>query len=248
MDLKEAYENNTSVRSLAELHSCSKITIRRKLRKLGIVFQSVDNTPKYIDYLPMLEILEGELLGDGCVNPSSKSSARFRYNTSSKEYSAWLKELMISKGMEFGPDYEYNGCVESKSMSYRSFIPLYNKWYVNKIKIIPEDFKLTPVNLMHWYIGDGYLKRIQHRGMLSKYKYPCLATMCFDKRSIQVLFREFEKIGILFKEYSVGGGKCLIIKRIDDIPKFFDYIQTLPSELTDVYGYKWNWVNEDRNL
>lgn len=235
------YENNTSTKELAKLFKCNRSTILRRLHLAGASFKGKgrDQHANYIDYQPMIEILEGELLGDGCVNPSSKSSARFRYNTSSKEYSSWLKDLMISYNMEFGPDYEFNGCIESKSKSYRSFMPLYNKWYVNEIKIVPEDFRLTPINLMHWYIGDGHLKKLTNR----KYKYPTLATICFDKKSVKVMFREFERIGIPFKEYSAGGGKCLIIKHIDDIPNFFDYMQPLPNELIPVYGYKWDWQN-----
>ena len=45
--------------------------------------------------------------------------------------------------------------VNFKTIVHPDLTGLYNKWYVNKKKILPQDFELTGFKLFVWYCDDG---------------------------------------------------------------------------------------------
>lgn len=230
-----------SIDEIATHLKCHRSSVLRKLHKLGTSFEGKgrDQYANNIDFEYFQEILIGELLGDGCLNQSSKSSVRFRYNTASKEYCCWLKNELEKYGMKFGPLYFHrNGCTEMRSISYRNLKTLYDKWYIDKQKIIPDDLLITPKILLHWYIGDGFLKK--NKGC--KLKYPCLATNCFLLYN-DLLIKKFKDIGISFKKYKVGDSYALMINKKDDIVKFFNFMEKPNETVFKIYGYKWDYFN-----
>lgn len=190
----------------------------------------------------LIDFLNGELLGDGHLNAISKNkkditSIRYQHGSSKREYLIWLSKKLSKFGLEQSgiirerkhyiptsigicTDYHYS------TKSYRKLIPYYNKWYNNKIKIIPEDLELTPITLRQWYIGDGFYNNRKDIGF-SSYN--------FSKSEVKSLIELLDNIGIKssmmksngihFSRYSIG--------------IFFDYIGPCPEEIKSIYGYKW---------
>jgi len=47
--------------------------------------------------------------------------------------------------------------ISKKTYAYPFLTPFHNSWYINGVKVIPDDLYdlITPVALAHWVIGDG---------------------------------------------------------------------------------------------
>jgi DNA-binding XRE family transcriptional regulator len=80
---------------------------------------------------------------------------------------------------------------------------LREKWYKRVgdkyVKRIPLDIQITPATLLHWYLGDGSLRR----DLRTPNSRPCvrLSTEGFIREDIELLIRKLNDIGLEF--YSV---------------------------------------------
>ena len=105
---------------------------------------------------------------------------------------------------------------------------LYRKWYSQETgkKIVPKDLRLTPTILLHWFIGDGSVKRNGVR------KTVVLFTLNFSKEYVQFLAERLElDLKIPFKIRKVIKKSnppitywTLVIYSKDNINKFFSVI------------------------
>lgn len=188
----------------------------------------------------LLEFIEGELLGDGCIIPVSDSPntnmAFYSHSSKYYEYLEWLDSIFSSEGLfKCGSirrditEWE-NG---SKSVVYRyqtisciELMELENKWYTNRIKIVPKSLKFTPTMVRQWFIGDGVVKS---DGAV----YFC--TQSFDEDSINILKREFKSIGI--DNISITKRNEIYIRR-SGIPTLFEYMEKSYYEDAPCYDYK----------
>jgi len=186
------------------------------------------------------EIIEGELLGDGCIpKPRANAGAKFTYGTSRKRYRDWLRDLLENIGFETR-SYEYTQDDDrdgwSKTETYRletlvhfELSDFRKRWYPEGEKIIPPDFELSPLSLRHLHIGDGCFDE----GNYSIYLY----TDGFETDSLARLQSELrEKAGV---KSSITHRGSLHIQKAQSRQRYFDYIAPLPPELESVYGYKW---------
>lgn len=174
------------------------------------------------------EIIEGELLGDGCIrNRHDTPTSAFCYNCSKGGYRNWLYRLLQNEGFKVrtGNRYDkkrtqYN--IETKQ--YRCLRELYDRWYPGGTKTVPEDLELTSVRLRQWYIGDG----TRTDSGLRIYAYN------FEGEQLERLADQLGEKGI---ETTTNKG----VLRIRDKwrGEFFDYMAPLPPEIESVYGYKW---------
>ena len=72
------------------------------------------------------------------------------------------------------------------------FTSIFNKWYVNNIKIVPKIKVITPIMLAFWIMGDGHnqkMKQNQSRRLI-------LCTDSFTVHDQEYLVKKFSKIGI----------------------------------------------------
>src|SRR6185369_2084103 len=96
------------------------------------------------------EILIGSLLGDGHLGKGSPgSNARFKIDRSQKD--ADFFEWELSHFKEFcGTDVKYYmrksgrstkefGYCRFRTLAKPEFTEFYNKWYINKIRVVPDD-------------------------------------------------------------------------------------------------------------
>lgn len=228
-------------------------------------------------------LLDGLLLGDGNLRCNGRmKNAIYNHRSTMQSYSGFntlpylklirnkLEKLgikftgvgnnkLVCRGisinnttlLETGKTY---GGYRMQSRSSEMLTPVFNRWYKNQIKQIPEDLKLTPEGVMHWYIGDGSLDL--NRGYFGVQSYlQCikLATQSFtydEHLKLLDLFRDahFNIDDFKINKRNNGRKYALYIYR-GSIPKFFEYAPACPTEC---YNYKFEylqyWNNPQRLL
>lgn len=128
--------------------------------------------PPFSDY--QLDIITGLLMGDGYINRNSKTP-RFQCDMISPNYLKYVDDKLsifgkgVSKRMTaeenakikresgFRPNAtkeNYNDLYRWESMTHPE-LQQFADWYSTGKKVWPEDIKLTPTVLKHWYCGDG---------------------------------------------------------------------------------------------
>jgi hypothetical protein len=120
------------------------------------------------------EITTGLLMGDGCVCEESKN-CYLQTNMISPNYLKYLDKIFGCLGLGVklrdtafesakhhrDRGFRPNAKEENYSDVYRWISrvhPKFNEfreWYSSGEKVWPEDIKLTPTVLKHWYVGDG---------------------------------------------------------------------------------------------
>lgn len=139
---------------------------------------SYNNNPNKISS-KLLEIITGELLGDGHIRKSTNNSARLEFTFSSKilSYVNYLKFNVLSEICTDTPPTPWPKDDPTQywfgSISLPVLNDLHKQWYIcppeggrnknntssNKyIKILPNNIYdlLTPRGIAHWFMGDGY--------------------------------------------------------------------------------------------
>jgi len=200
------------------------------------------------------QIIEGCLLGDGCIDGYIKRKNRtFRICCIKKEYIEYLKTNFEKNGIKVGKLITYkikdrdfgdyiSKCKDQYSISlyvYKEINKFRDMWYKNKKKIIPSDLKLTSINLLHWFIGDGsFTFRKNKKGCWAHIQ---LSTNCFSLSDINNLLNKLKvDLNLNFNKYEVNPGQYkLSISNYKEICKFFDIIKDCPKEFVNDYGYKW---------
>ncbi|MBA7589311.1 hypothetical protein ES708_31393 [subsurface metagenome] len=185
-----------------------------------------------------IEWINGELLGDGCLQSCSPCSARFQYGSKHKEYINYISDVLESFGIkrsgkihkkhhtDRGMDcygYQY------KTLSYVELLPLREKWYLDGKKVVPRDIKITPVTLRQWHIGDGYLRK-------RKYGRPhiILATSGFLINDVDWLVEQIGNLGIKAKRTP----RLNIYISARSVKRFINYIGECP---VSCYQYKFSY-------
>lgn len=191
--------------------------------------------------------MEGALLGDGCLALAKRAkNVYFSYLSSSLQH----VEFIHSKFKEFCTDnyktikkriifdkrtnkFYTNYSFRTKSLPV--FTEIYNIWYPNNIKKIPENLKINPIILLVWYIGDGELESKQ--GVIK------LHTNSFLKSDIEKIC---EKIG--YNSVCTYKEKEQYIIRIPrkSVKLFLETIGDCPF---NDYQHKWKQVDyKNKNI
>jgi len=227
---------------MARIADCTHTTIWRRLHGFDIPTRSLSEATflaerNYLDFSSELsDLIEGELLGDGCITMSSSRSARYSHTSKYKEYLIWLSKIFASLGLEQSGkinrywNKSYNAFYYNyTSRSYPELVPLRQKWYPNDKKIVPKNLKLNPTMARQWYIGDGCLEPTKGRPDTS------FSTCDFDKASIDHLLEELGSKGFKVGHRLASNTIGMSTKSIKD---FLDWIGPCPI---NCYSYKWDY-------
>ena len=162
--------------------------------------------------------------GNGYKN--AKISCGFKH----KEFAVYINDFLdlggnVHKKIHVSDRYKTGQCVQFGLMSKNNilFTNERQRWYPNGKKIIPEDFRFSPVSMNIVYLSDGHL---------DKY-HIILSTQSFDRESIERLL--IEKL----REIKI---ECWITKNNEiyiaskSVADFLNYIGPCPVEC---YRYKW---------
>lgn len=122
------------------------------------------------NFIDVQSVLDGCLLGDGCLelNKNAKNAC-FRYMSSSKEHTEYVHSFFkqyCTENYNIVKRYEYYDKRTSKTYVRYFFrtkcLPIFTiqqkRFYVNRVKIIPNDLIINNTTLLFWYIGDGELQ------------------------------------------------------------------------------------------
>ena len=232
-DEVELYSMGYSSCEIAKILGISDWSVRDKLRKKGIVlFPRGKRLNQESVSIRQLEVLNGEMLGDGCI------SLRKRYKNA---YLEWhLKrmghvQLLCDEFENLEPSFHSRYDDEDGWKLWTKCNPdltnQHNRWYPNGVKIVPKDLELTPLVCYHWYIGDGYFGKSNNIDLYS---------LGFSKEENIFLIKLLSGLGInaVLRETNKypSGTKYFIALGKFEAKKFLEYIG--PCTVED-YNYKW---------
>lgn len=247
-DIISRYEDGESITSIANDLDVARGTISDRLKKNGVEIRSVSKqtslsrTTEYDFSEYQLDIIRGELLGDGslvkgdsCTNIDTYC---FALQVISKEHVEFvidkLPDGLFSENQPYLKEIDNNNhhnIWDIRSNICPTLTNIEEKWYDNRNKIVPKDLELNETVLKHWYWGDGCLKHGPHA---------TLTTVGFDERSVNHLSDELERIG--YKNYINedkrdynGSGKYPRLS-VEATKKMINNIE---SEVSD-YDYKFD--------
>lgn len=227
--LSEYFEQGDDARTVAARHGVSQWKVLEIIKTSGRPARNAGHKRVTEPLTPnQLEIITGELLGDGSLNVGrTYVNAKFQWGGKSFEHGAFLHETLGIFAGYFKQDRVYWKIVSKAAMA---FTPIWRDWYVSGKKCVPQNLALTPTVVRHWYLGDGYLKRRVHRRPAV-----LLSTQCFDSYSLETLIRAFHAVQLHPWREKNHSGEMLRFST-DETEAFLRYIGPCPF---DHYQYKW---------
>jgi len=179
------------------------------------------------------EIFDGIMISDGSL---SKSRISARLTLGFKYLKTIEKIISDLPSVSFLKPWRYESIIDNrtnkkyinfytKSKSYRNLLFEYERWYINKKKIVPNDIKLTPLMCYWWFVCDGFI--------LNNNVYLC--TDSFNDNNLELLKNNLIINGF---DVSVRKNKRIYFKKESSI-NFLNWISE-DIEIQEEYLYKWN--------
>jgi len=203
--VKKLYSSGLSQKEIAKKLGVNKTTIENYFKINKLKSRKFFDRPLAIKHCNLstedLEVINGLMLGDGCLSKTSKLSARLTFSGknlhiiknyfTNLKFSYWSGSLLIKPpGSKQAKLYKSN---RLKSHSYKELLDIRNKWYTHR-KIIPDDLILTPIVCYWWYIGDGCFNKPNKR-IINSCKIS-LCTECFSKNENEKLVIKLKNLGL----------------------------------------------------
>jgi hypothetical protein len=251
---EESLLSNTSlsVRELADLLPNRTTTgIQVHSAKLGIKrnhkFRLRKNYYTLANDQEFFQIINGELLGDGCVTKDKRGYCSFNYCTSNKEHIKELHSYIAKKTNSQSRIYQnkqksrlYDGRIFKENVinqfiiNHAVFRDFYSRWYYAGKKVVPNDIELTPLVTRHWYIGDGSISTVGSPVIT-------LYTNSFSEDEVNLLVNKLIDVGIRAKRNFALKSKKQYSIRISGINVFvcLEYIGA------PAVGYEYKWDTRD---
>jgi hypothetical protein len=183
----------------------------------------------------VLEVINGELLGDGSLylTGTFKSNACFSHSTSKVSYGQYLYNKLSEMEVPLlKPDYlpaRNNGKPQfrTRTSANQFWTNLRNQWYTeNEKKVIPISLELTKEVCLHWYLGDGYFEQGTSK----------ISTCGFNKEENERLSSMLNQIGFKTGVNKRSGGYYIIRFSKNSYRDFLSWIGPCP-----VTGYEHRW-------
>lgn len=242
-EIIKKYENEGLISNLATNYNCHHMTIRRHLKgkvKFRLWGRDVSKakTKDWKFSEEQKDILEGLLLGDGCITGYQRRKRRkiFVLSNNSKEFCLHVKKLMPKDYFQIFPNTKKSFHLTGKSCDFIK--NLNKKWYKNE-KVLPKDFALNKTKLYYWYLCDGSLKsQIGRRSCI--YLYTDGLNLKYVKKLSDQL-KDLNFINRILKHNYVtkkeGYGFAIRISTYSTL-KFLYFMGK--NKIQD-YAYKWNY-------
>jgi len=179
-----------------------------------------------------MDIIEGELLGDGSLDSSPTVNACFAHSTANFAYSKFLYESLgkchvpvrkpeLLKARGGKPQ------ARVRSPSNAAFGRLRRLWYPDGTKILPQGFFLNRTRCLFWYLGDGYVET----GTIK------FSTCGFTRCEVERLAELLTGSGFKSARNNRSGGYHVIRMSKMAAPGFLEWIGPCPAA---GYEHKWN--------
>lgn len=257
LELKEMlYSPKYSKKEICKYFNVSEDVIDRLRKENNFVYNRKEKQyEEYIFTEKQLEVLQGCLLGDGCLSIHKNSkNANFSYTSKSKEMVEYVyqyfKDLISLEGVKYSERYDKRTNkiyiqYQIKTFTHPAFTKIYNKWYINGVKHIPKDLILTPIVCLLWYLGDGSLIKVKNKHSMRIN----FATHCFEKKEIEsVLISQLYQYNAKIIKSGISKDKrqqYSIEIPGRDVYSFLYYIGSCPVKY---YSYKWDVIEYKRAI
>ena len=215
---------------LANKYNTHRINITRLLKKMDINIRS--NKRNINIPTKLIQKLNGWMLGDGGLF-STGIQGNFVFSSKHKEYIDYVSSCFEESGMtskqyqneQFGKTY-----YRLRTVSTVELGKLYNDWYKNRVKIVPEDLELSDSCIRHWIMDDGTLSK--------QYGHLRLCTNSFTENECEILAEKMNRfVGsteIQLCDRGKNTTRIYIPKK--DVLKLYNKIGTC-----DVACFKYKW-------
>lgn len=152
-------------KDIADVMGISPWSVRYRLGRQGIAMverRGLVQNKEVLDDRQM-QVLDGELLGDGSIQfqEGKENVARLRWTMKSRGH----VDLLMDEFSELGPSISPRSESEQRSGWHvwtdgnLDVTTQRLRWYPEGKKKVPRDLRMTPLVAFHWYIGDGSLDR-----------------------------------------------------------------------------------------
>jgi hypothetical protein len=109
-----------------------------------------------------VETIDALLIGDGTLDNGNSGNYRLTVDTTTKEYVSVIEEMLgwlHNTTKKYDPQQDgWKEKYQVRTHCLESITEQYDRWYPNGEKRIPDDMKITPKIMKHWYCADGNLK------------------------------------------------------------------------------------------
>lgn len=185
------------------------------------------------------QVLNGSLLGDGCLYLNKGSiNANFVYTSKSLQHvkfvGGYFKAYWSGEGIKYVSVFDNRTNKEYsrytvKTYTNISFTDEYNRWYQDGTKRLPKDLILTPLICLIWYIGDGCICHQKNT------EYIKISSHFFSKEDQEdILLPQLQQFEPSLM--SAGNNQYFIYIPHRKESEFLQYIGSCP--FSD-YAYKW---------
>lgn len=239
------YSDGLSIRQVANRVGFSPSKVRKILvstntpvrsAREGLRLHKRNDSPLSVE---MIQRIEGELLGDGCLKKRTCQS-KFSFANSNREYAHWLAGLFIKNNVDLTGSgvrkekyyhknwnrwfVRYNFC----TLCSVQFEELELRWYSERRKVVPPDLIISPNLVLHWFLGDG---------SLPKKEYAIFCTDSFSYEEVCFLSDELNRvIGIASSPTPYKTYHRLFVPKTS-VPALLDYMGDPPFSSM---SYKWD--------
>lgn len=182
------------------------------------------------------EVVEGLLLGDGGIDLRSGRTPRLALTNKSWEYARLVQSQLEEHGISTSMGSHIRGYARLWTIAWPSLTPVAAAWYAEdgKKRHVPVDARLTPISVLHWYLGDGGLAKL-------KGKRPAgyLYTNSFPQSDVERLAAGLIDLGVAARAMRCGAPQdheWRIYLKHSAVVALLDFIGPPP---VGEYAYKW---------
>jgi DNA-binding transcriptional regulator WhiA len=208
-----------------------------KARDMGCKSENILKSNPHI-FNNLKDYIYGLLISDGSIPYNIQCNTTSQYQQSCR-YSEWIKmigDVFKSNNINYNiskilPKKGFKSCNEQTFIStacYTEFKLLRNIWYPDEIKVVPDDFKLSPICVNNWFLGDGNCSKNGNGYMIQ------LATNGFIKDDV-IFLCDILNNKLDLKAHTNKAG-TIQITNYSGVSKFLNYINS--CDIPECYSYK----------
>jgi predicted DNA-binding protein YlxM (UPF0122 family) len=211
--------NNLTIEQIAQKFNTSIDSIRNCMNRNGISIKTETSGICKIIELTTEEqnIIYGLLLGGATLKNN-----KFTYKNKNKEVTLYLQDKLI----KLKPKINQNSII----INSITFEDIYDLWYKNKTKTIPDELIMNEEICYWWYTNCGSTTN---------------TAIKFYSKGIKNLISLVHKLPIGLNYYHRGNGGILFISKQSDRKKFLEYIGK-PKH--NCYNHKWVVYNNKKEI
>lgn len=159
---KISIKYNKNIGSIMYLLRKNNIHIRSISESVNLHYSNNTNRDKIIFNSNFEQFIIGLMCGDGSLRLTKKSLyPHYNHTDKHKTYLIYLKKIFQDYGIVCGniTKNKSNNTYRFQTETLKSYLEVYNKFYINSTRKKVENINITPIILYNWYIGDGNIKK-----------------------------------------------------------------------------------------